>query len=218
VHDSDLRRIARDVAEFGDAVLFRLNNEMNGDWVVYSGYWTSQDAEIFKAVWRHLFRIFQEEGATNAIWVWNPHDRSFPPFAYNHALMYDPGPRYYDVVGLTGYNNGTYYPNEAWRTFDEIYRPLYDAYVTYFPDKPFMITEFASSSIGGDKAAWIRDALTRLTEYPKIKIAIWWNDVDMDGDRPARPYRLEGEAVLDAFTEGLARYRYSKRRQSSKLK
>lgn len=206
-YDTELRRIARQVAEAKTPVLFRLNNEMNGDWVVYSGYWTSQDAEIFKHTWRYVFRIFQQEGATNAIWVWNPHDRSFPPFQYNHMLMYDPGPEYYDVVGMTGYNNGTYYPNEIWRTFDEIYGPLYAEYLQLFPDKPFMITEFGSSTFGGDKVSWIEDMMERLPAYPNIKVAVWWNGIDMDGDKPARPYRLQGDAVMATFRVGLARFR-----------
>ncbi|HZR83796.1 MAG TPA: glycosyl hydrolase [Candidatus Binatia bacterium] len=205
--DADLRRLAREIAGSQVPVLFRLNNEMNGDWVVYSGYWTSEDADISKETWRYVFRIFQEEGATNAIWIWNPHDRSFPPFKYNHAVMYDPGPEYYDVVGMTGYNNGTYYPNETWRTFDEIYGRIYDEYLVQFPGKPFMIAEFASSTIGGDKVAWIRNTMDRLSAYPNIKIAVWWNGIDMDGSVPARPYRLQGDAVMDAFAEGVRHYR-----------
>src|SRR5262249_8172649 len=156
---------------------------MNGDWCRYSAYWNSQDPDLFVAAWRHVFHIFAEEGASNALWVWNPHDRSFPPFRYNHPALYYPGDDYVDVIGFTGYNNGTYFQNETWRSFDEIYAQVYAEYVAMFPDKPFMITEFACSSYGGDKPAWIRDALRQLQRYPRIRIAVWWNWVDFDEGR-----------------------------------
>jgi hypothetical protein len=206
-YDAKLRGIARDIAKFGHPVIFRLNNEMNGDWVIYSGYFTSEDAEIFRATWRYVYEIFSREGATNALWVWNPHDRSFPNFRYNQSVMYDPGSQFFDIVGITGYNNGTYYPNEKWRTFDDIYAPVYAEYLQLFPGKPFMITEFASSTIGGDKAAWVKDMMSRLPAYPKIKVAVWWNGVDRnDEGRPARPYRLEGDEVMATFREGLSAF------------
>src|SRR5262249_53512817 len=87
-HDAAIRAYAGTLREFGAPVLFRLNNEMNGDWCRYCGYWTSQDAELFRAAWRHVRRIFDGEGVDNAVWIWNPHDRSFPDFRYNHAALY----------------------------------------------------------------------------------------------------------------------------------
>jgi hypothetical protein len=39
-----------------------------------------------------------------------------------------------------------------------------------------MIGEFASSELGGDKGAWIRDAGARIpSAYPQIKAFIWFN-------------------------------------------
>jgi hypothetical protein len=67
VHDVALRSYARHVRNAGCAVLFRLNNEMNGDWCRYCAYWTSQDPELFRAAWQHCFHVFAEEGATNAL-------------------------------------------------------------------------------------------------------------------------------------------------------
>jgi len=42
-------------------------------------------------------------------------------------------------------------------------------------DKPFMIAEFACTEEGGDKAAWIADAYSKMKDYPYIKAAIWFN-------------------------------------------
>lgn len=207
-HDSALHAYAGQVRDFGAPLLFRLNNEMNGDWCQYCAYSTSQDAELFRAAWHHIFRVFADEGVSNALWVWNPHDRSFPDFRYNHPALYYPGNEFVDLVGMTGYSNGTYFPNEIWRSFDEIYAPMYGEYAAMFPDKPFVITEFACSAFGGDKAAWIRDALRRLPSYPRIRVAIWWNGIgDAGGNQSFRRYRLEEAEDFAAFKETIAPYR-----------
>jgi len=207
-HDEWLRQYARDVAEFGRPLLFRFNNEMNGDWCAYSAYWSSKDASLYVDSYRYLYRIFAEEGADNVLWVWNPHDGSYPPFAWNDKLLYYPGDAYVDIVGLTGYNAGTYYPGEEWRGFREIYDPLYASYDALFPHKPLIITEFASNSVGGDKVAWIKEAMENLPRYPRISVAIWWNHADFHGIIPARRYWLdETPETLAAFKDGLRNFR-----------
>jgi len=207
-HDEWLRQYARDVAKFGQPLLFRFNNEMNGDWCAYSAYWSSKDASLYIASYRYLYRLFAEEGANNVLWVWNPHDGSYPPFAWNDKLLYYPGDAYVDIVGLTGYNAGTYYPGEEWRGFREIYDPLYASYDALFPHKPLIITEFASNSVGGDKVAWIKEAMENLPRYPRISVAIWWNHADFHGIIPARRYWLdETPETLAAFKDGLRNFR-----------
>lgn len=206
-YDAFLHDYARQLKEFGHPVLFRLNNEMNGDWCSYAGYHTSRDADVFIALWRYLHEMFAQEGADNVIWVWNPNDISFPDFKWNHAFLYYPGNDYVDVVGLTGYNTGTYYPGERWREFAHIYDPLYRLYSGVFAH-PFMITEFGSNSVGGDKAAWIDGMFGAVSKYPRIKAAIWWSGTDWDKqNRPARIYRIdETGMVMDAFARGLKQY------------
>ena len=207
-YDAFLHAYARDVAAFEEPLLFRFNNEMNGDWCAYSAYHSSKDAGLYVESYKYVYRIFAEAGANNALWVWNPHDGSFPEFAWNHYLTYYPGDEYVDIVGLTGYNAGTYYKGEEWRGFKEIYDPLYAEYHELFPHKALMITEFASNSVGGDKVAWINEAMTHMKDYARICVAIWWNHCDFDGDIPSRIYKLdENEATLEAFKLGLEGYR-----------
>jgi mannan endo-1,4-beta-mannosidase len=208
-YDDYFHQYARDLKAFGHPVLFRLNNEMNGDWVVYSSWHSSKDTDLYKAVWKYIYGIFKQHGVDNVLWVWNPNHASLPGFAWNHELMYYPGDEYVDIVGLTAYNTGTYYPGETWRSFSELYDPLYERYTAWF-DKPLMITEFASSSIGGDKARWISDMFEQLHRYPRLRAAIWWSHVDYDGDRESRIYRLdENPRVLEQFSEGLHRIQSS---------
>lgn len=205
--DMYLHLVAHSIAEYNKPVLFRLNNEMNGDWCGYSAYYSSRDADLYVASWRYLYEIFREEGADNALWVWNPNDKSFPNFKWNHSMMYYPGDEYVDIIGMTGYNTGNYYPGEYWEEFKEIYDPLYGEYTRLFPSKPFIITEFGANSQGGDKAAWIKDAFRYLPNYPKIGLAVWWNGIDWDQGKKARIYRLEENGALEAFKEGLQLYK-----------
>ncbi|AKL94176.1 endoglucanase H [Clostridium aceticum] len=207
-YDEFLNQYARDMKEFGHPVLFRLNNEMNGDWCIYSSYFTSNDTELFKAVWHYIYNIFEKNGVDNALWVWNPHDISFPGFQWNHYLTYYPGDQYVDIIGLTGYNPGTHFKGESWKSFHEIYPSLYEEYTSLF-QQPFMITEFGSSSIGGDKIGWIKDMFDTIDQFENIKVAIWWNGIDYDHEgNPGRIYRLdESDEMIEVFRNGLKKYK-----------
>ncbi|QXM05316.1 glycoside hydrolase family 26 protein [Crassaminicella indica] len=205
-YDDYFQRYAKKIKEFNHPILFRLNNEMNGDWCVYSSYYSSKDTNLYKEVWRYVYKIFEENGVDNVLWVWNPNDVSFPNFKWNHYLNYYPGDQYVDIIGLTGYNTGTYYQGEKWREFDEIYPQLYSEYISIF-EQPFMITEFGSNEIGGDKVKWINDMFDGFSsnQYKNIKVAIWWNGIDWDKNmNPARIYRMDRrEEFINTFRERL---------------
>ncbi|VBB07411.1 Hypothetical protein LUCI_2660 [Lucifera butyrica] len=203
-YDTYFHEYAARLKSFRHPVLFRLDNEMNGDWCWYSAYYASKDTDLYKEVWRYLFNLFKQDGVDNVLWVWNPNDVNRPDFKWNHYLMYYPGDQYVDIIGLTGYNTGTYFPGETWQEFDTIYRPLYAEYTRLF-DKPFMITEFGSNSVGGDKPAWIKNMFRQIGHYDQIKLAIWWSGTDYDRNgQPGRIYRLdENENTLAAFRNGL---------------
>ncbi|MBQ3226805.1 MAG: endoglucanase, partial [Clostridia bacterium] len=187
-------------------------NEMNTDWTNYSGIINLSDPEIYIGCWQRVYEIFAEEGVDNAIWVFNPNDRNYPPCNWNNYLAYYPGDRYVQMIGVTGYNTGTYFKDvtgEDWRSFTQIYDEVNEAYLPFFSEFPWMITEFASSSIGGNKPMWITNMFENLDRYPNIKAAVWFSAPDMDM-RPgyegkiSRPYMLdETPETLAAFGKGL---------------
>ncbi len=214
VKDEEIRKLARAAKEFGHPFLFRLNNEMNSDWTSYSGVVNLRDPEIFIANWQRFYRIFQEEGANNVIWIFNPNDRNYPPCDWNNYLAYYPGNEYVQLIGITGYNTGTYYAEEmgeTWREFEDIYDAIYKEYTPFFSEFPWIITEFASSSVGGDKTKWIRDMFACIGKYKNLKIAVWFDYADYDFreedlSKVARPYFLaETPETLKAFKDGLHR-------------
>ncbi len=207
-YDRYLKNYAGAVAASGEPILFRLGNEMNGDWCVYSSHHTSKDTEIYKAFYRYVYSIFEKAGADNVIWVWNPNGKSFPDFKWNDELCYYPGDEYVDVIGMTSYNTGTYYQSENWTEFDQMYDALYNKYTKRY-DKPLMITEFSSSSVGGSKDAWVENMFRHIDKYDRIKVAIWWDGCDWDAEgNVARSYFIdETEELVRVFRENLARYR-----------
>lgn len=212
LYDDYLRRFAQAAKAFGHPFIFRLNNEMNSTWVRYSGIALLCDPDVYTKVWRHIYDIFEEEGVRNAIWVFNPNDVDYPPLKWNSQVSYYPGNKYVQMIGLTGYNTGTYYKNqtgERWRSFTEIYDPLNEKYSRFYGQFPWMITEFACSSVGGDKGKWITDMFKNIGRYKNLKAAVWWSYADFDYSKtkkgtPARRYWLdEKPEYLKAFGEGL---------------
>lgn len=215
--DDYIHQFAKDLKAFGHPFIFRLNNEMNSDWTSYGGAAILNEPELFKKVWVHIYEIFEQEGVDNAIWIFNPNDRNSPPNEYNHFINYYPGNKYVQMFGITGYNTGTYYADvfgEDWREFKDIYDNVYKECYPYFYEFPWMITEFSSSSVGGDKPQWIERMFEEIGNYPNLKIAVWFCSVDMDfrpgrEDMTARPYLLdENEECVQAFKNGLEKSGY----------
>ncbi len=202
-YDSFLTNYAKSIAEFEHPVMFRLGNEMNGDWCPYSGYNTARDPYVFKNFYKYIYSIFEENGANkNTIWIWNPNCKSFPDFNWNNEMMYYPGDKYVDVVGLTAYNTGTYYAStgERWTEFETLYSQLYSEYCAKY-SQPLMITEFSSASMGGDKNQWIINMFNTINKYNRIKLAIWWDGCDWDANgNVARSYFIdETPTIMETF-------------------
>ncbi len=216
--DDYIREIAKELKNFKHPFMFRLNNEMNTDWTSYGGACILNEPELFKEVWIHIYEIFEEEGVNNAIWIFNPNDRNCPPNEYNHFVNYYPGNKYVQIYGITGYNTGTYYAEvfgEQWREFETIYDDIYEKCAPYFGKFPWIITEFSSSSVGGDKVQWINNMFDVLPKYENLKIAIWFCSVDYDfrydieDNIIARPYLLdETPETAAAFAAGLEKSGY----------
>lgn len=212
LYDDQIRTLARQMKEFGHPFLFRLNNEMNSDWTSYGVSASLQDPQLYVQLWRKLYDTLEEEGVNNAIWVFNPNDMSFPPCGYNDAMAFYPGNEYVHVFGITGYNTGNYFEEvfgEQWREFEEIYDHIDQKFGDTFGKFPWIITEFASSSVGGDKAEWIRNMFRVLPKYPHIKMAFWFSSADYDFREGhlytvSRPYWLnETEETARAFSESV---------------
>jgi len=161
---------------------------------------------IYKEFYQYVYSFFERANAKNVIWIWNPNCASFPNFNWNNELMYYPGDQYVDVVGMTAYNTGTYYAStgEKWHEFDELYENLYNTYSSRY-GQPLMITEFASANMGGDKNQWVVNMFNTISNYNRIKVAVWWDGCDWDANgNVARSYVMdESVSLLDIFKKYL---------------
>lgn len=207
LYDEEIRVIAGALKAVEHPVLFRLNNEMDGDWCIYSALNYQKDTRLYVEVWKYIYGIFEEEGLDNIIWVWNPNEKSFPDFKWNHYSNYFPGEEYVDIIGVTGYNTGNYYTGETWREFRMIYDEFMPEFKEVFEGYPFMITEFGSSEFGGDKSAWIGDMFNEIDKYG-FKAVIYWNSQDYDvNGNPARIYKFDHvQEHMDLFKQNLIEY------------
>ncbi|SHJ86191.1 glycoside hydrolase family 26 protein [Tepidibacter formicigenes] len=204
-YDEYIKKWARDVKDIKEPIFIRFANEMNGDWDPWCAWFFAKDTDLYIEAWKRVYNIFKEEGANNALFVFNPHDRSYPNFKWNNAHLYYPGDEYVDWVGLTGYNNGTSFKGDVWREFDEIYYNNYNEYMKYYSNKPFMITEFSCNEVGGDKANWIREGFKKFVNMPNIKMAVWFDQVDMLWE-----YNIDSSPeAMDAFKESLRNPHFS---------
>jgi beta-mannanase len=149
--------------------------------------------------------IFERQAADNVGWVWSPYvrDRNTDPFE-----PYYPGHDVVDWVALDGYNWGRRRWWDRWPSFDAIFASSYATLQTLAPDRPIMVAEIGASERGGDKAAWMRDALLQAVpeRYPAISAVVWFNQNKPDH----ADWRVDSSAAaLRAWREVVADPRYA---------
>ncbi len=154
-YDDHFRRLARDIKLYAKPVLFRLNNEMNTDWTSYSGIVNLLDPDLFVITWERLYRIFEEEGVDNCIWIFNPIHKTTPYCSWGEYLCYMPDVDTVQALGLTSYEMG----NETYLdSFRSMYSDLYKKNTPYFDNYPHIISEFGAGAGGEKKYDWGRGA------------------------------------------------------------
>jgi hypothetical protein len=204
-YDTFIREFAEEARTWGHPFFLRFDWEMNGGWFPWSEGVNGNQSGEFVTAWRHVHDIFASVGATNATWVWCPFVEGGEPAGRLGSLY--PGDAYVDWTGLDGYNWGT---NPAaprgWRSFDQLFADSYGAISEdVASSKPMMIAEVGSSEQGGDKAAWIRDALAKVpTDYPQVRALLWFDKYDDNMDWPIETT----PAATSAFAEGVSQSVY----------
>lgn len=182
-------------AKFGHPLFLRFGHEMNDP---YRYPWGPQNntKEEYIAAWRHVHARFDAAGARNVIWVWSPH------VAYQYWDLYYPGDEYVDWVATGVLNFGAVSLQwSRWWSFDQIFGTRYPRLALF--GKPIMIAEFSSLAVGGDRAAWYREALGRLpARYPAVRALLFFNS---KSDQTVTYQKLDwsidrDEEVRDAVT------------------
>lgn len=196
--DDHIRHFAGAAASFGKPFFLRFAHEMNGDWYPWSGEQSGRDPQLFIRAWQHVWNIFDEEGAANAIWVWAPNYVSDPAESWNAMQHYYPGEEYVDWVGVDFY--GLKWTNEYPEDM------LDETYILYAHSHPIMIAETAASDPDGSlegsangKPLWIQRLFGILPLYPKVRAVYWFNE------KKEADWRIQSEPypdALNAYIEG----------------
>jgi len=146
--DTQIRLRARAVRAFGQPVMI----DWFADAANANNSAVSADASQYIAAWKRIRRIFTEEQAGNAVWVWCAEAADF---AGPTADAWYPGDDQVDWTCADGYNPRS--PNQPDRTaqsFEEIFRPFHDWGSHH--DKPMMVGRWGTVEDGpGVKPAWV---------------------------------------------------------------
>jgi len=171
-YDSYIASFAGQIKSIPGVVFMRFAHEANGDWYPWAG--AKIGKEKYTAIYRYIKDKFDAAGVTNVKWIFSINCEDVPSEASNHYLLYYPGDKYVDYVGIDGYNWGDTKPWSRWSSFKEIFSGSYNE-VTQKIKKPVLITEFSSTSSGGDKAVWIAEALKDIRKMKNIKGFVLFN-------------------------------------------
>lgn len=192
-YDAHIARWAREIAAYGDPVRLRFGQEMNGRWYPWAEQANGNRPGEFVRAWRRVHAIFGAAGADNVTWIWAPVAGAARPGLY-------PGPRFVDVVGVSGFNGGSILFRREWRSFAAAFGPTLDYLHALAPRKPIALTEIASTETGGSKAAWIDGMFDEIDRRPYIRAIVWFNL------RKETDWRIESSPdARQAFADGLSR-------------
>jgi len=196
-HNAYIDSWAGQLAAYGGTVLLRFAHEMNGHWYPWATGYNDNEPIDYIAAWKCLRERFAAAGADNVLWVWSP-NIVYGDRATDLATLY-PGDAEVDWLALDGYNWGAARPSD-WQSFADVFDVSLRE-LEGLSTRPVMIAETASAETGGDKAAWIREAMleTIRRSYPQIRAFVWFNE-EKETD-----WRFTSSAAAhDAFREAAA--------------
>ena len=196
-YDTYIRQWAEEAKDSGVTLLLRLGHEMNDP---YRYPWGPQNnqPEDYIAAWKHVVGIFRELKADNVIWIWAPH------LAYGELEAFFPGADWVDWISTGTLNYGTVAPWSQWWSFEEIFGKHYPELESY--QKPILIAEFGSLSVGGNRSEWYGAALKNFkTRFPMVKsLLLFHHDNDNSTTYQSLDWTIQrDQEVLDTLRKYL---------------
>jgi hypothetical protein len=174
-YDGYIGDAARAAAVWGNPMMIRFGQEMNGSWYPWSPA-SGNSAHSYVRAFRHIVTLFRREGANNVQWVWTPYVETDNDLPFERFY---PGDRYVDWAGLDGYNWGGRF---AWKSFHELFSQSYRQLVR-LTSRPMMIGEVGCGEVGGNKARWLRLMLRQeIPRMPHLRAVLWFDQIDEKGD------------------------------------
>lgn len=199
-YDLYIARWAEAAAHYDKPLLMRFAHEMNGDWYPWSVRRAGGDPAGYVAAFQRVHRAFGYAGASKVEWVWSP---NVVLSGDDRALIESyPGDEFVDLVGLDGYNFGDDRSGRQWTDPAELFGASLALLDTIAPSKAVWINETGSTDLGGDKAAWIADAI-RYLDTTRVE-GLMWFEVASPGEQD---WRLTAtRETANAAASALARW------------
>lgn len=186
--DRYLEFFAREARRFGRPLILRLAHEMNlarYHWFTEPGEYGPHSPALYREVFGYVTGKLRAAGAGNVSVAFCPNAESVPGPGnaegadWNTAAAWWPGAEAVDVLGMDGYNWGTFFRKEthgwdsSWKSFAEIFGPLRAELLGLAPDKPLLVFETASAGLGGDADAWAADAARTAADWG-LRALLWF--------------------------------------------
>lgn len=179
--DSSLRSQARAIAELEVPYFVTFDHEADAD----KRYGERGTPEEFVRSWRHIVDLYREEGADNAIWVWNV--TGWKDNLDRLPRLW-PGNGYVDWLSWEAYNMTGCDVQPGWTevySFEDALRPAYEWIQAEGPKhgidpaKPVMIGEMGTTDIGNrETLKWYSDIPEVLRRYERVRaVKVWDNQV-----------------------------------------
>ena len=162
-HDAYIKRFATGVKAYKWPIVLRFAHEMNGAWFPWSERNSGNRPGEYVRAWQHVYKVFQQVGATNVIWVWSPNIIRPAPSVSLKGLY--PGDAYVDWVGMVGY---AVREKTAGAVFDPTLTKL-----RAFTKRPVLITETGAQP-GPNQVMWTTDLFRWLKTQPDVLGFIWF--------------------------------------------
>jgi Glycosyl hydrolase family 26 len=180
-YDALIDRWAGEIARYGRPVMLRFAPEMNGNWLPWSTGVNGNRPGDYVAAWRRVWARFQRDGATNAVWVWNPMAVGGGSTPLDQLF---PGSNEVDWLAVDGYNWGST-RDWGWQTYADIFPSTLRAFRSLAPGRPVMIAETGSAP-GPARPAWVTNTLS--SAHADGVAAVVWFEFDKETD-----WRLTGD-------------------------
>jgi hypothetical protein len=139
-HDVYIENWAREISELEFPIVLRFAHEMNGAWYPWSEQRNGNQKGDFVKAWKHVYEIFETEGAGNVIWAWAPNVNRYLR-NISLAELY-PGDQFVDIIGFSGYSVSDI------DDFERVYGSSFEE-LRGFTNRNVLITELG---VGGDLA------------------------------------------------------------------
>ncbi|HEY2549299.1 MAG TPA: glycosyl hydrolase [Streptosporangiaceae bacterium] len=182
-YDGYLRSYADSVRDFGHAVVIGFGHEMNAPW--YSWGYGHVPAATFVAAWRHMVRLFHDQGADNVTWLWTLQADQPGTGAIRDWW---PGAAYVTWVGIDGY-----YTRPA-DTFASVFGRTIRQ-VRSFASKPVILSETAVGPAAGQFQK-IGNLFAGMQQYKTLGLV--WFDLDNGSGAVRQDWRIEDSSAAEA--------------------